>query len=208
MPYEYAVPTLGHFLRRIAIDYFRYGYVHWVLRSIPLGCDLPAIDQKLVKHYGVTQCRSRRHRQKRRGLAVVQYVRWGTTFVLLATEGKHTAFSRLCSYDVRLVPLHVENYSIGLVGTTVHIRVRRQVWDRVCQRFEALALHKKTRVEARLNSLPFYRFPAVTQQLVELTQTINYRRRIAGLPKVVLSSGTRFQGAGMKRYGSSLRSET
>lgn len=186
MQYDYAVLTLGHFLKRIAIDYMRYGYVRWVMRSIPLERDPKAVDIKLIKTYGVTQCRTRRLRLKRQGLAVIQYVRWGNTFVLLATQGEHELFSKLCSYDARSTPLHIECYSIGVVGNKAVVKVRLQVWEKVCQRFEKMALYNHDIVEGRLNALSFYRFPGVVHQLYQLTRTVNQRRRVAGLPRVKL----------------------
>jgi hypothetical protein len=186
MQYDYAVPTLGHFLKRIAIDYMRYGYVRWVIRNIPPERDPKAVDIKLVETYGVTQCRTRRLRSKRQGQAIIQYVRWGNTFVLLATQGEHELFSKLCSYDARSTPLHIERYSIGMMGSKVVVKVRHQIWEAVWQRFEKLALYDHKVVEGRLNALSFYRFPGVVHQLYQLTRAINQRRRVAGLSRVKL----------------------
>ncbi len=188
-----AVPTLGFFLRRIAIDYMRYGYYRWALRFIPPERDPQTLDAKLSEAYGVTACRTTRMRQRRRGLAVVQYVRWEHTFVLLATEGTHEQFGKLRSYDARNAPLHIGAYAIGVDGSgVVVVQVRQQVWLAVSKRIHLNALGDRTIVETRINALPFYRFPGVTGQLRDLVKTVNQRRRVAGLPLIVINHGTRW----------------
>lgn len=185
MPYSYEVATLGHFLRRIAFDYLRYGYRRWALRHIPLDKDLKAIDTKLIGTYGITQCRTRRMRQRRRGFAVVQYVRFNRSFVLLATEGKHSTFERIRSYDAKIVPLYINAYSIKVLHQGVSVQVRREVWRGVEIRLHRRALWSRTIVEGEINALPFYRFPGVVTQIRGVVAAMNRRRRTAGLPKVV-----------------------
>lgn len=178
--------TFGFFLRRIAIDSMRYGYVRWALRYIPPDRDPHILDAKLTEVYGVTDCRTTRRRQRQRGLAVVKYIRHHHTFVLLATEGVHEQFDRLRSYDARVTPLHVGQYAIGVQVNQVVVQVRHQVWQAVSQRIHFDALGNRAIVEAKITSLPFYRFPGVNQQIRALVKTINQRRRIAGLPLIVV----------------------
>lgn len=187
VPYLYEVSTLGHFLRRIALDYMRYGYIRWALRHIPTDKDPKAIDRKLVEVYGVTQCRTKRMRQKQKGLAVVQYVRFDHTFVLLATKGSHPAFERIQSYDATLAPLYIGAYSIKVLPQGVSVQVRREVWQYAEARLHRRALYPHAIVERAVNSLPYYRFPGVVAQLRELVTAINHRRRVAGLPRVAFA---------------------
>lgn len=191
---KHAVPTLGFFLRRIAIDYMRYGYYRWAMRFIPPERDPQKLDAKLIDAYGVTACRTTRMRQRRRGLAVVQYVRWEHTFVLLATEGTHEQFDRLRSYDAREAPLHIGAYTIGYRSSqgVVVVQVRQQVWLALSKRIHLHALGDRAAMETRINSLPFYRFPGVVGQLRDLVKSINQRRRVAGLPLIVINCGTRW----------------
>ncbi|PSN13347.1 hypothetical protein C7293_16380 [filamentous cyanobacterium CCT1] len=189
---KHAVPTLGFFLRRIAIDYMRYGYYRWALRFIPPERNPQTLDAKLIEAYSVTACRTTRMRQRRRGLAVVQYVRWEHTFVLLATEGAHEQFDRLRSYDAREAPLHIGAYAIGVQGTRVVVEVRQRVWLAVSKRIRLIELGDRTTLESRLNALPFYRFPGVIGQLRNLVRAINKRRRVAGLPLIVIDYGTKW----------------
>lgn len=181
---RYIAPTLGFFLRRIAIDYLRFGYYRWALRVIPPDSDPIAIDTKLLDIYGVTSCRTTRMRQRRQGLAVVQYVRWGHTFVLLATEGTHQQFDRLRSFDAREAPIHIGAYTVGVRSSRVVVEVRQRVWQVVSRQIQLRALGDLTKVETRITSLPFYRFPGVIGQMRNLVGSVNKRRRVAGLPLV------------------------
>lgn len=193
------VGSLGDFLRRIAFDYARYGYTRYALRQIPADKDFQAIDLKLHRVYGVTSCRTRRSRQRRRGLACVEYLRFQEWFILLATPGHHEAFSKIRSFDLRQSPLHFRGYSVGFVGERVSIRVARSVWRRVQRKVYQGALQDGAEVEKWLASLPFYRFPDVVTQLESLTLAINLRRKRAGLSRVT----PRFQGGDASLYRSS-----
>ena len=176
--------SIGEFIRRIAIDYVRYGYVRYVVREIPEGKDLHAIDRKLRIHYAVTQCRTTRMRRRQKQQAVVQYVRYGHSFVLLATEGKHDQFERLTSYDCRTTPLQIKSYSIGLKNGRVMVRVRHELWADTIKHFERYALHDIQKVKNKLGSLPYCHFPGVIRQKQKLVVQINQRRQKAGLPLV------------------------
>jgi len=176
--------SLGDFLRRIAIDYARFGYTRYVLREIPPDKEPIVIDPKIRAAYQVTSCRTARMRLKRQGIARVQYLRFQHAFVLLATEGRHEAFARLRSYDMRSAPLHFRGYSIGFNGSTVSIQVASTVWHRVEQHIDALTFELRSVLEEAIATLPFYQFPGVVRQKQQLVQQINRRRKRAGLPLV------------------------
>jgi hypothetical protein len=193
--------TLGDFLRRIAIDYVRYGYHRYVLREIPLGKDLAAIDGKLIETYGVTSCRMKRLRLRQKGQAVVQYLRFSRSFVLLATEGQHEVFSKVRSYQIQEVPLHIAAYSVGLVGNTVTVRVSKDRWREIERQVLAIALGNKTYLENALSALPFYRFPGVVRQKWDLVTHVNKQRKAAGLPlitQIVPPPHTRYRSPARK----------
>ncbi|MCY6494549.1 hypothetical protein [Leptolyngbya sp. GGD] len=176
--------TLGDFLWRISIDYVRYGYTRYVLREIPEEKDLEAIDQKLTQAYSVSACRVTRHRQRTKGLASVQYLRFQRRFVLLATQGTHPEFDRLCSYDIRTCPLHFEGYSIGIIGKRSCVRVARRQWRLVEIEMLALATRDRAKVETAFNTLPYYNFPGVVEQKLKLVKKINALRKPKRLPSV------------------------
>lgn len=180
--------SIGEFIRRIAIDYVRYGYVRYIVREIPEGKDLDAIDRKLCIHYDVTQCRTTRMRRRQKQQAVVQYVRYGHSFVLLATEGKHDKFESLTSYDCRMTPLQIKSYSIGLKNGRVLVCVRHELWTDTSRHFDRYALHDLQKVKRKLGSLPYCNFPGVIHQKQKLVSQINQRRQKAGLPLVSVTS--------------------
>lgn len=172
--------TLGEFLRRIAIDYARFGYTRYAVRTIPEGKDLDAIDRKLIAIYGVTSCRTTRMRRKHQGKACVQYLRFQHSFILLASYGEHAAFSKICSFDMKDSPLHFRGYSIGFVGGTVSVRVAKSVWSHVRRELGTVALENRAQVEKAIASLPFYKFPGVVSQMTQLIADINHIRKQAG----------------------------
>lgn len=181
---QWEAQSLGDFLRRIAIDYARFGYTRYVLRDIPLDKDPAAIDQKIRAAYHVTSCRTARMRMKRQGKARVQYLRFRHSFVLLATEGTHEAFARLHSYDMKDAPLHFQGYSIGFKGSTVSVQVTSRVWRRIERHIGRITFESQSLVEQAIISLPFYKFPGVIRQELALISALNTRRRQAGLPVI------------------------
>lgn len=187
MTHQYEVKTLHHFLRRIAIDYLRYGYFRYALREIPPNKDPLLVDRKILSVYGVTRCRTTRMRRRAKELANVQYVRLSRSFLLLATEGTHPVFDRLRSYDFRTTPLHFHGYSIGILREKPCIMICRNEWERVKERFFRIGLHAKDEVERKLNTLPYYRFPGVVRQKYALITAVNKRRKQAGLKLITLS---------------------
>ena len=177
-------PTFGDFLYRIVLGGFHFRYFRYAVRNIPAGKDLHALDMKLIDTYGITSCRMRRLRQRRAGNASMQYIRYRSTFILMATDGKHPMFERIRSFDVREAPLHIGNYAIGCVGSRISVRVDKSTWKKVKAYHLAQALRDSATVEEKLHSLPYYQFPGVKVQVKELQSAINTRRRQAGLVPV------------------------
>jgi hypothetical protein len=186
MKYQYEVKTLGHFLRRVAIDYVRHGYFYYALREIPPDKDPQLVEQKLITFYEVTKCRTRRFRRRQKGLANVQYVRIGFSFMLLATDGYHPTFERVRSYDIRSAPLHFRGYSIGIERGKPCVKVCQDEWKRIEYRFSKIGLHRQEEVERKLSTLPYCQFPGVIRQKDSLVEAINTRRKLAGLSLITI----------------------
>lgn len=178
------VETLGAFLKRISTDALRHGYYRYAVRRIPENKEPSSIDQKLIDIYGVTRCRMTRLRQRQKGFASVQYVRFRHSFVLLATEGKHDVFDKIYSLDARVRPIAIDCYTIGFRGSTVCVKVANIEWKKVENRFHKTALHDRSMLEYRLTHLPYYLFPGVEAQYRKLLRSINKRRRRSRLPPV------------------------
>ena len=182
--------SLGDFLRRVAFDAVSHGYVRYVVREIPMNKEPVSVDHKLTQAYEMTFCRTKRMRRRRQGYANVVGVRWGHSFVLLATQGVHPAFFRLTSYDIRTTPLHFCDYSVGVVSGRGEVRVARERWRVVTNQLLALSLRKKEFLEETLASLPYYNFPGVKAQKQAIVAAINQRRKPAGLPLIAICSPT------------------
>jgi hypothetical protein len=193
--------SLGDLLRRIAFDYVRFGYYRYAVRTIPEEKNLLQIDEKIRRTYGVTSCRTTRMRQRQEGRAVIEYLRWHHTFVLLATDGKHELFSKVRSYDIRETPLHLGGYSVGLRGKTVSIEVSRKIWGSVKRGVEKIELRERIEVEKVLASLPYFNFPGVVRQKWQLLQKINQRRKAAGLGAVNIPYPKRYDRPIIKKNG-------
>ncbi|MBE9117279.1 hypothetical protein IQ249_15365 [Lusitaniella coriacea LEGE 07157] len=183
---RFIADTPVQFVRKVAIDYLRFGYVRYALREIPDTKDPEMVDAKLLNCYDITTCATRRARRRHKGFANVVFVRYQRSFVLLATLGTHRLFDPLASYDFRTVPLHFHDYSIGVRRGVPCVRVRQTVWRDVEGRFAQLALKPKEVIERKINALPYARFPGVLRQKFALVCEINQRRKRAGLPFVVL----------------------
>lgn len=173
--------SLGNFLRRIAFDYVRYGYHRYALREIPKEKDPGLIDDKVCRAYGVTSCRTKRHRRRAIGKATVEYLRWDHTFVLLATDGTNAAFERLRSFDIAQSPLHLRGYTIGIRPSGVSVELSRSELKKVRQAVKEVELQAPSKVEDRVTSFPIYRFPGVLTQLYTIVREVNLRRKAAGL---------------------------
>lgn len=184
---RHEVKNLHSFLGRIAHVYLVHGYFRYAVREIPKSKDPVRVESTLVESYGMVRCRTARMRRRSQGQAVVSVVRLHHTFVLVATEGKHTAFDRISSYDFRTTPLHFGGYSVGIRRHKPCVEVADSVWSEVERRFQKVALQRKELVEQKLAALPYYQFLGVQRQKQRLLQAVNLRRKKAGLPCVVLA---------------------
>ena len=71
------------------VRYVQCGYVYFVLGRVPAGKSAGEVDRKLVTKYGIAMDKGERYRRKQRGLANLQYIRYGNDFLMLATAGRH-----------------------------------------------------------------------------------------------------------------------
>ncbi len=186
---RYVAPSLGWFLRKIAIDYVRYGYVQYAIRTIPEEKATPAelrrIDEKLIRLYGVTYHRTTRARRRAKGLANVAYVRYKRWFVLLATDGTHPQFDRVGSNDIRSYALLFCGYFIGLRNGKVYVEIAPWRLKRIRRILVRIALWRAERVYAEFSQVSHsILFPGVVRQKLKLLRFINKKRKRAGLPRI------------------------
>lgn len=200
-------PTLGVFLRKIAIDYVRYGYVyHSGIKQIPEKKQLGRIDKKLLGTYQVSYSPSVKVLRKKKGIARVAYVRFGREFLLLATDGEQTTgfkvFTRFTDRDFRVKPLVVHGYQIYLKGETPVVEIETLRFARQARFVLSQFAKSSLRVKALLSELSPFNFPGIVRQKCRLLQRVNVRRRRANLLQVQLdlSFGVKGDGSAYAAY--------
>ena len=102
-------------VQQVAVCYLRHGYWFYVTGRIPPGKDPEGIDQKLIAKYGLALTERQLAYRRKRGLANMQYIRYGQWFLLLATEGHHQfkQDEKTQILDCRRHPIKFEGYSIS-----------------------------------------------------------------------------------------------
>jgi hypothetical protein len=124
MQYRCEATTVAGFVQQLAVAYVGRGYFFYVLGEIPERKDPRDVDQRLIAKYGIAIGKTAWARRKAAGLANVQYLRYGRTFVLLATHGRHPFFEREGNLvrDVREVPIKFGGYAISYRAGHPHVR--------------------------------------------------------------------------------------
>src|SRR4029077_12216609 len=114
-PYRAEATSVEGFVQQIACCYLRHGYLFYLTGVMPAGKDPRAVDEKLIRKYGIAVSESSRMRRKRAGLANLQYLRHKRFFVLMATKGRHLFFEEEQAriQDFRQVPLRYSGYAIS-----------------------------------------------------------------------------------------------
>ena len=180
---QYEVKKLGQFLFKLN-HYMRYGYVHYYVREIPGHKDLSEVDRKLLLAYDVTNNRMLRAKRKREGIKNVIYIRFGQTFILLATEGKQPAFDRLKFLSFPDSPLYFSRYSIGIKQQRPYIQVEPLRYKRLKKVADKIALHQHEQVEKFLVKISPFSFKGINEQRWKLYKLINLKRKKAGLTRI------------------------
>lgn len=190
--YQCVATTVEGFIQQLAVGCLSRSYHFYVAGAVPDGADPRAVDRKLIKKYRITGSKHVRARQKKRGEANVQYLRFGRFFLLLATKGEHRFFADETNIrDVRKMPIRFAGYSVG-VGRgrdgKSHASVRidgiefrfleRQLLQMALTQFEVLA--------ARFGILRFAPYAPVRKQYIRLLRQVNHARRVAGLETLPL----------------------
>ena len=191
---KYEAHTLREFLSKLSF-YLRYGYFRYAVREIPIGKDLPKVDEKILSNYEVTYQHMKRTRRKEKGLANVIYLRFNHTFILMATSGIHRVFDTIVSYDVRNSPLYFSGYSVGIKDRKPHVIIEPKRFKQIQKKAHAIALHNPGRVTTYLRNMSPFRFAGVNDQRWKLFLEINKRRKVARIERLKWDEVKRiFQG--------------
>src|SRR5262245_27392491 len=90
--YRYEAATVEGFVQQLAVSYLKNGYWHYVRGEVPEGKDPRRVDEKILLKYGIARSKWAKYRDKGRGAAKLQYLRYRTTFLLLKTPHPHPVF--------------------------------------------------------------------------------------------------------------------
>lgn len=183
--YRCVATSLEGFVQQVATAYIPHGYWFYVQGSIPDGKHAGKVDGKLIERYGVAISKWSRARRKRLGRACMQYIRFESTFLLLATPGQHTFFEleRGMIRDVRKTPIKIGGYSIsarrGPDGKLhAHVRIDAKTFAELKEKVCYLAEHaSQSRVVNELYELPFEPYAPIRRQYLTLLRMVNQIRR-------------------------------
>jgi hypothetical protein len=182
--YRCEATSVSGFIQQLAVGYVARGYLFYVARWIPEKKEPRAIDEKLVKLYGIDASASERSRRKKAGTANVQYLRHGRFFVLLATHGKGFFFEDQAAtfQDVREVSIKYAGYSVSYRGGHPSVRIAAGEYKRLKAYFAERAVHRPEEwLRRELSKLPFEPYAPIRRQLLAILREVNRARKQAGL---------------------------
>ena len=189
--YRCEATSVAGFIQQLAVSYVANGYWFYVTGEIPARKDPRAVDTKLIARYHLDISKWTRCRQRKTGVASVQYLRHGSFFVLVATRGEHEFFTAEASRirDIRRAPLRYGGYSVaGLLAGEKHrvsVRIERDAYSELKSRFLAMATGgSEAPLSDALQRVAFARYAPVRRQLAGLLRSINLIRRQQNLPPV------------------------
>lgn len=219
MAYRCVATTVEGFIQQLASCYLRHGYWWYVTGVVPAWKDPQAVDEKLIRKYGIAISEATRARRKRLGKANLQYLRHDRLFVILATEGQHEFREKEggAVRDIRRVPLKYQGYSISYRpgGRTrtgevdprwhSHVEIERSRYKEIRDHFLSLAVHRSpNKLALEFYRLPYEPYAPIRRQMLNLLRAVNRARKAAGyelLPKEVLPLRRRV----VKPFGTALR---
>jgi hypothetical protein len=170
-------------VQQLVVSYVANGYFFYVLGQIPERKAPEIVDQKLVERYGIDVSKWARLRQRNAGRASVQYLRYGRTFILIATPGDHSFFLDEASVirDLRRTPIRVFGYAVSHRRGHAQVRIAHDDFKRLERRIlDACAYQHADSIAADLARIPYEPYAGVRHQLVRLIRAVNLYRRRAG----------------------------
>lgn len=195
MRYRAEATSIEGFLQQIACCYLRHGYWFYVCGKVPPSKDPRAVDEKLIRKYGIDVSESTRARRKKAGLSNLQYIRHERTFVILATKGQHRFFEEEANLirDIRRVPLKYAGYSISYKpgGRTrsgerdtkwhSHVAMDRNQFLELRAWFSERALRESSdKLALAFYQLPLAPYAPIRRQLLLMLREVNRVRKVAG----------------------------
>ncbi len=205
MEYRTEATTIEGFIQQLAANYLPHGYWFYVSGQVPIEKNPALVDRKLVMKYGIAISRQQRARRKHAGLANLHYLRYGRTWVLLATKGEHAFFAEEAGgiRDLRKVPLQVGGYSLSVrqggflkkqasdepavadSKRRVRVQIARERYRDLKGYFLELATRRSAEDLGReFFVVPFEPYAPIRRQLLNLLRLVNAKRQAAGCAKI------------------------
>jgi hypothetical protein len=181
--YRCEAKSVQGFIHQLAVSYLGNGYWFYVTGVIPSGKDARRVDQKLLGRYEIDISKWTRARRKQAGLANLQYIRFESFFVLLATTGRHRFFEEeaFSLRDARKTPIRFRGYSVSFRGGHPHVRIEQTEYKKLKAYFVDLATHRSPEsLEREFSFIQFEPYAPVRRQLLNILRAVNRERKIAG----------------------------
>jgi len=203
MQYRCVASSPEGLVQQVAVCYLRHGYWWYVSGRIPKGKDPEAVDRKLIEKYEIALTERQRAYRKKRGLANMQYIRYGHWFLLLATAGHHRfkQDERDQIRDCRRHPIRFEGYSISYRRSGVTpasgaspkwhacVRIDRPTYRQLKAFFLDRACHRSVEnLASDFARVPYARYAPVRRQLLTLHRAVNDARQRAGFEPLAQSA--------------------
>ncbi|MEM7313568.1 MAG: hypothetical protein AAF497_10500 [Planctomycetota bacterium] len=87
--YRCEATTIDGLIQQVALSYLRHGYWWYVTGSVPERKDVLEVDHNILTKYGIRKDWRYVAHNKSRGIANVQYIRYGRFYIIMATKGLH-----------------------------------------------------------------------------------------------------------------------
>ena len=186
MIYRCVATSLAGFVQQVATAYLPHGYWFYSQGFVPMGKNPEAVDTKLITKYGAALSKWQRARRKRAGIANIQYLRFGRTFLVMATKGLHPFFEEEAAAirDTRKVPIRIGGYSIsvrkGPDGRLhSHVRIDRDPYTQLMAHYLAHGARQSTaRLVDELYRLPYEPYAPVRRQYLLLLRRRSASRMV------------------------------
>ncbi|MBS1701785.1 MAG: hypothetical protein JST12_08990 [Armatimonadetes bacterium] len=181
--YPVEATSVEGFVQQVAVSFLPNSYFFFVSGWVPHGKDPKSVDTKLLERYSIAISKWSRARRKEAGSANIQYIRFGSLFLLMATHGKHRFFEaeRGVIKDARRTPIRAFGYAITFRGGHSHVRIEMNEYKRFRAHILDLAKHRsKVAVESAFLSAPYQAYAPVRRQLINIWRAANRVRKEAG----------------------------
>jgi hypothetical protein len=191
MEYRCEATTVAGFIQQLAVAYVGRGYFFYVTGEIPERKDPRGVDARIIAKYGIAIGKTARARRKAAGLANLQYLRFRTHFVILATRGTHRFFEdeRKFIRDVREHPIKFGGYAVSFRSGHPHVRIGQKRYLGLKAYLSDVAVHRsKEWLEGQFRRLPFEPYAPVRTQLHSILRSVNRRRELARFEPVPYSA--------------------